>query len=254
MALETGTTISALQSSNPIGGDPLSSADDHLRLIKAVLKAQFPGVGGQGFAVPITAKETEINFLSGITYNIKSKFDTLIADIAAAQSDATDALNVVPMGSRMVFVQPNAPAGWTKLVTWGSHMLRVVAGSGGGSGGTDSPISMTAATMPAHTHTYTTEPSQTHHTHTFTTASGGAHTHSITVPKAPSGQYAAGVPGFSLVDGSASGTSGSAGAHTHTGTTAVESAAHSHTGETNSTGSGNWSPQYVDSIVCQRTA
>lgn len=63
MGLETGTTISQLDSSWPLGSDQKAQGDDHLRLIKAVLKAQFPGVGGQGFNTPITAKEADLNAL-----------------------------------------------------------------------------------------------------------------------------------------------------------------------------------------------
>lgn len=39
MGLETATKISELVATNPIGTDPKSQGDDHLRLIKSVLKA-----------------------------------------------------------------------------------------------------------------------------------------------------------------------------------------------------------------------
>lgn len=42
MALETATLISDLVATNPASGDAKSQGDDHLRLIKAVLQAQFP--------------------------------------------------------------------------------------------------------------------------------------------------------------------------------------------------------------------
>lgn len=43
MGLESGTYVNDLVSSNPVGStDPKSQGDDHLRLIKAVLKATFP--------------------------------------------------------------------------------------------------------------------------------------------------------------------------------------------------------------------
>ena len=44
MALETGTYIDDLVATNPASGDELHTTDDHLRLIKAVLKASFPGL------------------------------------------------------------------------------------------------------------------------------------------------------------------------------------------------------------------
>lgn len=42
MALETATYISQLVAANPLIGDPTGQGDNHLRLIKAVLQAQFP--------------------------------------------------------------------------------------------------------------------------------------------------------------------------------------------------------------------
>lgn len=42
MGLETGTYISDLVTTNPISGDSKSVGDDHLRLIKSVLKTTFP--------------------------------------------------------------------------------------------------------------------------------------------------------------------------------------------------------------------
>lgn len=42
MALETATLVSDLVITNPASGDPVSQADDHLRLVKSVLQNQFP--------------------------------------------------------------------------------------------------------------------------------------------------------------------------------------------------------------------
>jgi len=46
MALETGTYINSLVATNPTSGDLKSQGDDHLRLIKAAIKASFPNVAG----------------------------------------------------------------------------------------------------------------------------------------------------------------------------------------------------------------
>jgi hypothetical protein len=43
--LETATYISDLVTSNPAASDPLSGADDHLRLLKATAKATFAHTG-----------------------------------------------------------------------------------------------------------------------------------------------------------------------------------------------------------------
>jgi len=44
MALESATFLEDLVTANPPGSDQLKQADDHMRLIKAVLKASFPSV------------------------------------------------------------------------------------------------------------------------------------------------------------------------------------------------------------------
>lgn len=46
MALESGTYISDFVITNPTPGDPKSQGDDHIRLIKAVLKASLPNFAG----------------------------------------------------------------------------------------------------------------------------------------------------------------------------------------------------------------
>lgn len=55
MGLESVTYINDLNSSNPIGGDPRSEGDDHLRNIKAAVKATFPGLAGRAWRVQTKA-------------------------------------------------------------------------------------------------------------------------------------------------------------------------------------------------------
>lgn len=61
MALEAATHINDLVVTNPPGSDNLSTADDHLRLIKDVLKRDLPLTGA------VTATYQEINGLNGLT-------------------------------------------------------------------------------------------------------------------------------------------------------------------------------------------
>ena len=63
MPLENASTIEQLDSTWPLGLDSSSRGDDHLRLLKAVLKAQFPGASGRGFSKPITVTEDQLNAL-----------------------------------------------------------------------------------------------------------------------------------------------------------------------------------------------
>lgn len=71
MALESGTYISDLTSTNPTATDPKSQGDDHIRLIKTVTKATFPNVTGA-----VTPTHTELNYVDGVTSAIQTQIDT----------------------------------------------------------------------------------------------------------------------------------------------------------------------------------
>jgi len=180
--------------------------------------------------------------------------------------------NLIPAGTKMVFYQAAAPAGWTKDTVQNDKALRVVSGAGGGSGGTH-PLSTPPST--AHTHTGPSHthsgPSHTHsystviaHTHAFTTGSAGNHSHGY------SAQYVDGSNRTRAKTNTAAGQSdvlntNSAGAHTHTGTTNSTGSASgttgaAGTGQTGASGTGNTSsngptafaPQFIDVIICTR--
>ena len=158
MPLETTTTLSGLDASWPLGGDPTNKGDDHLRLIKNVLQAQFPGSLGGGFDTPILATEAELNYLTGLTSNAQAQFDAL-----SGRVDALEASLPAPQGTKLSFFQAAAPTGWTQDVANNNAMLRVVNGVGGGIGGSDSPILNNK--VPVHTHIATsivTDPGHTH--------------------------------------------------------------------------------------------
>lgn len=76
--------------------------------------------------------------------------------------------NLIPPGSKMLFYQASAPAGWTKLTTDNNKTLRVVSGSGGGSGGTNSFTSAFAersVPVPTHNHNANSGNQSANHTH-----------------------------------------------------------------------------------------
>jgi hypothetical protein len=159
MPLESGTTIAQLDEQWPLSGDGILEGDNHIRLLKAVLKAQFPGSNADGFSEPITATEAELNSLVGSTGNIQDQLNDIIDDFQNTL--------YAPQGTVMLFYQASPPVGWTQVASANNSMLRLVTGSGGGSGGTDSPVSfdfdhnhttgdvtLTEAQMPNHTHDY----------------------------------------------------------------------------------------------------
>jgi len=225
MTVETGTTISELKSNWTLGGDGATEGQAHLRIIKSILQTQFPGVGGLGFAIPITATEAEINFLDGVAANIQDALDAL----TASATSIGGSLNA-PSGTRMVFFQDSAPAGWTQDVTYNDYTLRVVSGVGGGSGGTDSPFT----TDMTHTHETTghalTEAEMPSHNHTILTCSDS----NTVVVNGPFKNISVGAGSDPLVDGSAISNAGSGAAHDH-GTTG--------------TGNLTFAPLYLNSII-----
>lgn len=56
MAIESASYISDLNVANPPSSDPVGQADDHIRLLKNVLKQTFPNLSG-----PVTSTQSQLN-------------------------------------------------------------------------------------------------------------------------------------------------------------------------------------------------
>ena len=194
MALESGSYINSLNSNNPVATDPLAQADDHIRLIKATIKASFPNITGA-----VTLTQAEINALT------TPKLDA-------------------PSGTRLLFHMSSPPVGWTKDTSHNDKALRVVSGSVGTGGsvafssvmasqtpagtvstnftGTTASTVLSVSQIPSHSHTFTESFSKEDNNfsagsqrplrensvnlgnYTITTAStggGGGHTHAFSV-------------------------------------------------------------------------
>ena len=99
MALENGTYVNSLVPANPASTDGLAQADDHIRLIKSTIKNTFPNITG-----PVTSTQaeldaslpaghvsyladlvntgvtsTEYDYLDGVTSNIQTQIDSIVA-------------------------------------------------------------------------------------------------------------------------------------------------------------------------------
>lgn len=62
--LESGTYISDLVVTNPLGSDLASTIDDHIRLLKSTIKTTFPNING---AVTVTDEQINAVVASGVT-------------------------------------------------------------------------------------------------------------------------------------------------------------------------------------------
>lgn len=139
MALETAAYIDELVATNPVAGDALSAADDHLRLIKAVLLASFPNVSGA-----VAASDVELSYVDGVTSAIQTQLNNL-ASVTQNEQNAnytlalTDANKHIYKSNTTAYawtIPPNSsvafPTGTTvSLVNGGSAgAITVTKGSG----------------------------------------------------------------------------------------------------------------------------
>ena len=136
------------------------------------------GVGGQWIVYNTTTDATggpwTVTFASGgggLSQTISRLSPTVV------YSDGTNIRSVapspIPTGTNMLFYQAAAPTGWTQVTTVNDRALRVVSGTGAGTGGTVSfstmftgsystgSFTLTINEMPSHTHSVT-DPGHTH--------------------------------------------------------------------------------------------
>lgn len=107
MALETGTYISDLVSTNPVASDNISQGDDHIRLLKSTIKATFPNVSGA-----VTPTHTELNYVDGVTSSIQTQIDGKAATSHThAASDISDSTSA----GRAILTAADASAQRTSL-------------------------------------------------------------------------------------------------------------------------------------------
>lgn len=153
---------------------------------------------------------------------------TLLDDANAAAARVT--LGIIPSGSILAFFQAAAPVGWTQITTHTNKAMRIVSGTGGGTGGSvafttafasqavtgsNSSVTLDSSNTPIHTHGSSASSAATQ-------TNGGA-----------SGSLAA-VSGS--LTGWVTGSYGSGGPHNHTFTgTAI-----------------NLAVQYIDMILCSK--
>ena len=154
MPLENASTIAQLDSTWPLGLDSSSRGDDHLRLLKAVLKAQFPGADGHGYSKPITVTEDELNTLP-----------QKVADLGKT---------LFPVGSvvmRMDAVNPATLYGGTWQLITGDATITFGNGSvqSGSTSGTNDPL------VPVQMHNHGTS-------HNLYTGEAGGHNHAFKSP------------------------------------------------------------------------
>lgn len=224
MPLESASYISSLVASNPASTDTVSQADDHIRLIKQVLKATFPNLNA-----PVTATPAQLN--SAVPTGFIGMWSGSVATI--------------PTGWALCDGSSGRPDLRDRFIVGAGSSYNI--GDTGGS----SSVTLVEGNLPSHSHSFsgTGSASSTNidHTHGWSGSTGGAggHSHSVTIARGTgAGTSDNNLETGSFTDASYTFTTSSVADHTHTvsGTVATGGGSHTHTitvsGTVGSTGSG----------------
>lgn len=230
MPLESASYISQLNASNPASTDLVQQADDHIRLLKSVLKATFPNLNG-----PVTASDEQLSQsapagLIALWYGSSASIPTgwtLCNGTPAAKVDGSgditppNLVDRLAIGAGTIAAQgANAGSATTSGTTasGGSH-THTVSGSGSHTHtGTVGGHELTIAEMPAHNHGNGISDGQTNEIFTHGSFTGTPTSHGVSGSDDP-GNY----EGYTT-------TVGSGDEHTHPLT--IDASTHTHTTDT----------------------
>ena len=146
--------------------------------LQELFNANLSVLGGLTFAADTIPYFTGVSSASttGLSAFIRGLLDDPDAAAARATLGITTSPDVIPAGTAMLFFQASAPVGWTQITTHNNKALRIVSGTGAGSGGsltfttafasqavsgTVGNTTLTIAQMPVHQHGLATGTSDT---------------------------------------------------------------------------------------------
>jgi hypothetical protein len=217
-----------------------SGINNAIRELMSQLKNQQTGADSDNFTVggnlavtgtsAFTGATTFTGIPSGPTASVGTN-TTQLATTAFVLANAPS--SPIPTGTVMLFYQAAAPTGWTQVTTQNNKALRIVSGTGGGTGGSvdfttafaSQAVTGSVGTSGATTLDISQIPSHTHSTNIYI---GGVNSE---VPKLDYGS----TNGSVISTGSA----GGGGSHTHTGGTFTGTAI-------------NLAVQYIDVIIASK--
>lgn len=161
-------------------------------------------------------------------------------------TQTTAATASIPAGAVTNFVNASAPTGWTQVTTYNNYAMRVVSGTGAGTGGSVAFTTAFASQTPAGTISGGAVSA-----YTLTTTDIPAHSHNTYITPGTVGGSIVGLNATSIYWNTAATTvnytmytqnTGGGGSHTHSFT------------QPSFSGSAiNLAVQYVDNILCQKS-
>jgi len=224
----------------PAGTEDKTLGDDRIREFKADIRerlatehADITGSSGQASLIHLAGRcsvafygtTAEINSLSSPPqYAIA--FDTTLKSWKYYTGSAWTRGDAIPSGTKMLFYQASAPAGWTQDTSVNDKVIRVTSGTGAGTGGS---WTITGLNTDSHAHGLNS------HTH----GPGTLKTETISA----NDSFAGGSNSFPNLQGRSlsitQGTTAAASGDTALAACSVFS-------------DGTWRPAYVDVIICTK--
>jgi hypothetical protein len=224
LPIESAAYIADLNAANPPDADPVGQADDHIRLIKGVLKATFPNLTG-----PVTANQDKLN--GGLPAGIITYWYGSSGSVPTGWALCNGQTVLRSDGSGNI-TTPNLSDTFIRCAAGGT----VVAGATGGAATHSHALTvaghaLTTGELPAHNHPVT-DPGHNHpvtdpgHTHAYNagasqnTLTGTVGVNLFTAQTgAVSASSTTGISVGNNATGITVGNTGSGTAHGHTGST-----------------------------------
>ena len=211
MTVETATYVSGLNANYPPGSDTISEGDDHIRLIKDVLKNTLPNADEPINGVHTGTSEPSPTSAGQLWFDTSGTGDLKVRNKSNSAFGSVDTTTTaLPAGIIALWSGSSAsiPSGWT--LCDGSSSTpdlrdRFVVGAGSsyavdatGGSTTSGAHTLTTAEMPSHNHSYKSRGfteasngpgSQNYSDETVdysggtgSTGGGGSHSHAATIP------------------------------------------------------------------------
>jgi len=219
-----GTTIAKCKIN--ANGYPISSSGDET----SVFIPHF----NENFKLVLYTNETDADA------NTTANADWVVDNINYLDNATASSSSDFETGDVIAFFQSAPPTGWTQVATQNNKMMRVVSGTGGGNGGSDSPIAYSQDLSHAHGSSAVGLTIAQLPVHAFPIGSwNSGHVYGQTTVGSASYNAWAGTTVQTTTD--LTDTVGSGDTHTH--------------GNTDSTTlTGSWSPSYIDLIIASKDA